>query len=103
MFFTIAIIGAVVLLLAVGVAAFVYEPEEAHPETRVIQVLQQAGPSNFFVDAPIVAPLDNDIPVALLLAHLEQHIRYEDAAVEAFLAAPERKNLYSQTSSSWVN
>lgn len=105
MLLTIAIVGAAVLLVTVGIAAAAHDPhplDAQRAQPRAPHVLDQTGPSRFFVDQPVQAT-EVDVPVALLLERLEQHIRYEEAAVEAFLHTPERETLYSETSSNWVN
>ena len=103
MFATIAIVGAVVLLFTAGLTAWFYEPPVDRPSNAAVQVFDTTAPSGFFLGGHRATAPEAEVPVSMLLAHLEQHIRYEEAAAEAFLDAPERSTLYSQTSSSWVN
>ncbi len=53
----------------------------------------------FFGDAPAAPP----VPVEALLLQIEQHVRLEQAAAEAFLNAPTRQSLHSRTMSPLVH
>jgi hypothetical protein len=76
------------------------EPE-ARPEPRPLAV----SPSRFFVasDARPPEPRAHPIPVEVLVSQIEHHVRLEQAAMEAFLEAPNVQSLHSRTTSSLVN
>jgi hypothetical protein len=54
----------------------------------------------FFADAAPAAPR---VPVEALLLQIEQHVRLEQAAAEAFLNAPTRQSLHCRTMSPLVH
>ena len=54
----------------------------------------------FFVDVPTAAP---PVPLEALLLQIEQHVRLEQAAAEAFLHAPTRQSLHCRTMSPLVH
>lgn len=58
------------------------------------------APSRFFVDSMQLTPA---VPVEVLLLQLEQHVRLEQAAAEAFLHAPTAQALHSRTMSPLVH
>jgi hypothetical protein len=49
------------------------------------------------------APTAEVVPLDALLLRIEQHIRLEEAAAEAFLHAPDQAALHSRTTSRLVN
>jgi len=104
MFLMIGVIGMVVLVLGCGLFLGLREADEAPLAARG---LCEGIPSRFFaqgVEAPVgAAGREVQVPVALLLSQLEQHIRLEEAAVEVFLQAPSVRNLHAPTTSTMVN
>jgi hypothetical protein len=61
-------------------------------------------PGRFFADrtAPSV-PLQQQVPIELLIQQIENHIRLEQAAAESFVAFPTHDLLHSKTTSPFVN
>jgi hypothetical protein len=55
--------------------------------------------SRFFVDVAAPPP----VPIEALLLQIEQHVRLEQAAAEAFLHAPTRQSLHCRTMSPLVH
>ena len=62
---------------------------------------QPADHPQFFVQPPAAAVPrpENDVPVDVLLAQLERHIRLEQAAAESFVQAPTAASLHGRTAS----
>lgn len=58
--------------------------------------------ANFFLDR-VTSPSLPQVPVELLLQRIENHVRLEYAAAEAFVALPTYAKLHSKTTSSFVN
>jgi hypothetical protein len=74
--------------------------DEAHEPFVTLRAPSPAvSASTFFVDAPM-AP---SVPIEALLLQIEQHVRLEQAAAEAFLHAPTRQSLHCRTMSPLVH
>jgi hypothetical protein len=58
------------------------------------------APARFFADVAHAAP---PVPLEALLLQIEQHVRLEQAAAEAFLHAPTRQSLHVRTMSPLVH
>jgi hypothetical protein len=96
MVFALALLGVAV---SAGMFAAATRGADSVPgPTRPRAAAAVAAP-RFFVERP-VAPA---VPIEVLLAQLEQHIRLEQAAAEAFLIAPTRQSLHSRTTSPLVH
>lgn len=79
-------------------------PFEA-PETETGQEVAQAPPiatSRFFMDPAQASVRGSEIPHPLgsMLRQLEEHVRQEHAAAEAFLQGPSAESLHAPTQSS---
>ena len=61
-----------------------------------------AAGARFFADADAV-PAPPPVPIQALLLQIEQHVRLEQAAAEAFLNAPTRQSLHCRTMSPLVH
>jgi hypothetical protein len=99
MVLSMAVFGMAVCALAFGAAT-----REAHAavETRAEQPLPVA-PSHFFVaQVPQVAPIPR-VPIEVLLAQIERHVRLEYAAAESFIDFPSSESLHSRTMSPLVH
>jgi hypothetical protein len=94
--FAMSLVGVVVCaaLFSAAVRGEAREPVVAHRVPAAI-----AKPGRFFVDAATPPP----VPIEALLLQIEQHVRLEQAAAEAFLHAPTRQSLYSRTMSPLVH
>lgn len=73
----------------------------AQPEIPAPKVV--AAPARFFVDRVAPPSLPPHVPVELLLQQIENHVRLEHAAAEAFVAFPTYAKLHSKTTSSFLN
>lgn len=101
MFATIMIIS----LLAVAACAVAFAaatrgeaPSEVQPEPKLV-----LEPPRFFASRekePAAAP---SVPVDMLISQIEQHVRLEQAAAEAYLELPTRESLHSRTASRLQN
>lgn len=91
-----AFLGVVVSVVLFAAAARDRGPVEA---PRAVVAAERTA-TRFFADAP-AAP--TGVPVDVLLLQLEQHIRLEQAAAEAFLHAPTRQSLHGRTMSPLVH
>jgi hypothetical protein len=58
------------------------------------------APARFFAD---IAPAAPHVPIEALLLQIEQHVRLEQAAAEAFINAPTRQSLHCRTMSPLVH
>jgi len=84
-------------------------------ETGPWNARRPAEPQRFFVsgeapqksaDAPAPMPpavVPEPVPIELLLAQIERHVRLEQAAAESFHSMPTEKSLHSRTSSPLFN
>jgi hypothetical protein len=90
---------AVMSLLGVGVSALAFaaatrspaEPPQRPAEKPVLSA------SRFFADERSPAP--GEAEVAAIVLQIEQHVRLEQAAAEAFLRVPTAESLHSRTAS----
>jgi hypothetical protein len=83
-----------------GIPGAVRERVEAQPEQEPAPVLP---PPRFFVDelpTPVAQP---QVPLEVLLAQIERHVRLEQAAAESFLVSPSAHALHSRTTSPLVH
>lgn len=91
---TVAVIGLVVVVGTVGLALGL-GPAEAEPQPTVRIQTEQ---SRFFVLGGGSEPA-GEVPMEVLLARLEQHVRHERAAVEGFPERPRAEDLRTKTTS----
>ena len=89
---------AVVLSLLQGVVLIFMWRETQAVAAQPVDAVPRVPPSRFFATA---APASSvaAVPAALLLAHLEQHIRAEQAAAESYHWSPTVDALHRHTSS----
>ena len=97
------VVGVVFVALAFGAAM---RSESWDPVVQPEIPLVKAGaPARFFSNrvpiTPAVPPLQ--VPIAVLLLQIENHVRMEQAAAESFLASPTQTLLHSKTTSPFVN
>ena len=107
------LMAAVMSLLSVAVCAVLFaaatRDERSEASTPAMQAARE--PQRFFASAPAVPPRTEGpakeepelVPVEALLLRIEQHIRLEQAAAEAFLHRPTDESLHSRTTSRLVN
>lgn len=91
-----ALIGVVVSGVLFAAAAGVNDPGATVTLRAPARV---AAPARFFVDRATAPP----VPIDVVLLQIEQHVRLEQAAAEAFLHAPTRQSLHSRTMSPLVH
>jgi hypothetical protein len=95
--------------VAVTAALFVAATRTDTPAAPGAARRADVGQRRFFAGAPVPdAPAEvvrtaEAVPVEALLLRIEQHIRLEEAAAEAFLRAPDQAALHSRTTSRLVN
>ena len=93
-------VGTISLLLLAAVAG--RAPDQQMEER--MKIPQALGPSRFFVtDGSQPAASGPPIPLDVLVSRIERHVRLEQAAMEAFLEAPNAQSLHSRTTSPLVN
>jgi len=83
-----------------GIPSGLQDRVETQPEKRVVHALPKA---RFFVDrlpSPVMPP---QVPLEVLLAQIERHVRLEQAAAESFLVSPTPQSLHSRTTSPLVH
>ena len=97
-------------VLGLGVAAIALRaatrPESSgsavQPEMRRVRAIAlNRLPSHRAAAAPAIPT--QPVPIELLLAQIEDHVRLEQAAAESFLESPTHDLLYSKTPSPFVN
>ena len=98
MLLTIGIIGMVVFVVCCGVFLGLKEPESSEGQS-----MPAAEQPRFFAEQATGFEASDPLAVELLLKRLEEHIRTEEAAAEAFLQSPTAENLHVRTDSPWVN
>jgi cbb3-type cytochrome oxidase subunit 3 len=109
------LMAAAMSLLAVAVCAVLFAAATRDERAEASQGAMPAArePQRFFATAPAALPRDEAtakegaepelVPVEALLLKIEQHIRLEQAAAEAFLHRPTDESLHSRTTSRLVN
>jgi len=83
-----------------GIPSGVQDRVEAQPARKPAHALPKP---RFFVDelpAPVTQP---PVPLEVLLAQIERHVRLEQAAAESFLVSPTPQSLHSRTMSPLVH
>ena len=93
-----SLLGVAVSALTFGVATRGQRPAEAEPAARRVAI----PAPQFFVAEESKATAAR-VPVELLLAQLEQHVRLEQAAAESFLSLPTTDSLHTRTKSPLMN
>lgn len=95
-----SMLGVAVSALTFGVAT---RDERKRQEARAASKVALPAPQ-FFIDNAEAKPSERArVPVDVLLAQLEQHVRLEQAAAEAFLNGPTTESLHSRTTSPLVH
>lgn len=109
------LMAAVMSLLGVAVCAVLFAAATRDERGEASRPAMQAArePQRFFASAPAAPPraeatakegTEPDlVPVEALLLRIEQHIRLEQAAAEAFIHRPTDASLHSRTTSRLVN
>ena len=108
------LMAAIMSLLGVAVCAVLFAAATREEGVEASQAAEQraAVPQRFFASAPAAEALatpaaarapEELVPVEALLARIEQHIRLEQAAAEAFLHTPTGQSLQSRTTSQLLN
>jgi hypothetical protein len=89
------------LALAVTMMAFAgatrVQASQPQPDVRPNAELPS---QRFFADPPAAQPT---VPVSVLLAQIEQHIRLEQAAAESFIEHPTAASLHGRTTSPFIH
>ncbi len=104
--FALALVGVVVsgALFAAATRGDTREPFVTlrAPSRTIAQPARRAlgAGGRFFADD---APAPPPVPIEALLLQIEQHVRLEQAAAEAFLNAPTRQSLHCRTMSPLVH
>jgi hypothetical protein len=100
-----ALLGSAVCAIAFGAAARDARPA-LEPEMRKT-VAKELGavPERFFAQdaSQPTAPPAQPVPIELLLARIERHVRLEQAAAESFVDYPSAESLHSRTTSPLLN
>jgi hypothetical protein len=92
-------------LLGVGVSAVLFaaaarQPSADQPAAR--RDLPLVMPPRFFSDEKALTLMQR-VPIEVLLAEIERHVRLEQAAAESFLHSPTVESLNSRTMSRLVH
>ncbi len=92
---TVSLLGIVV---TVGLFAASMQSEQRGDEARPSAALPLAPP-RFFLQAQSTTPVQQRVPIEVLLLQIERHVRLEQAAAESFLDSPTAKSLHTRTTS----
>jgi hypothetical protein len=102
MILCISMFGLAITAIAFGAAT---RPERSssagQPELRPAQTV---APGRFFA-RQVLPPSQpqTDVPIEVLLAQIEHHVRLEQAAAQSFLESPSRAQLHTKTITPFVN
>ena len=103
MFLTILLASFAVMAVCGIMVAGLSPREEQAPVLQSERSLVADETTHFFAsDAETVAP-HPQIPLDVLLSHIERHVRLEQAAAQSFLSVPSADSLHSRTESPLVN
>ena len=94
-----SLLGVAVSTLTFGVATRGQRAAETQPAARKVAI---PAPQFFVADEAKPAAAAR-VPVEILLAQLEQHVRLEQAAAESFLHVPTNDSLHMRTKSPLMN
>jgi hypothetical protein len=94
-----SLLGVAVSALTFGVATRGQRAAEAQPTAGKVAI---PAPQFFVADDTMPAAAAR-VPVEILLAQLEQHVRLEQAAAESFLHVPTNESLHTRTRSPLMN
>jgi hypothetical protein len=83
-----------------GIPSGVENRAEAEPERKLALALPRP---RFFTDDLAVPVAESRVPLEVLLAQIERHVRLEQAAAESFLVCPTPESLHSRTMSPLVH
>lgn len=101
MFLTILLMSFAVLTVTAVIAVGLAPRDEKAPELQPERAVAVEPPKFFVVEAP--APVTRQpIPLEVLLAQIDRHVRLEQAAARTFLAVPTAGSLHSRTESPLV-
>jgi len=103
MFLTILLASFAVMAVCGIMVAGLSPREEKAPVLQAEATLRADEPTHFFAsEGETVAPRPQ-IPLDVLLSHIERHVRLEQAAAQSFLSVPTADSLHSRTESPLVN
>jgi hypothetical protein len=77
--------------------------EEQAPVLQPERTLVAGEPAHFFASEGETVTSRPQIPLDVLLSHIERHVRLEQAAAQSFLSVPSADSLHSRTESPLVN
>jgi len=95
-----SLLGVAVSALTFGVAT---RGQRAAEEQAAAKKVALPAPQFFVADEAKPAAGGVRVPVEILLAQLEQHVRLEQAAAESFLHVPTNESLHTRTKSPLMN
>jgi len=98
MFLSILCAGTFVLAVLVAMLGPGEYTDQSNEQMRL-----PAQPGRFFGADAVRRRAHDDLAVDLMLAQIERHVRQEQAAAEAFLAAPSSETLGREAASPPVN
>ena len=101
MFLTILLVSFMVLTVTAVIAVGLAPRDEKAPTLQPERVVSVEPPKFFVVEAPAPATRQ-PIPLAILLAQIDRHVRLEQAAARTFLDIPTAGSLHSRTESPLV-
>ena len=92
-------------VVAVAFGAATRSAPSLSTEQPGLQPAKATAPSRPIPGLPAAPPalLPQQVPIQLLLAQIENHVRLEQAAAESFIELPTQALLHSKTASPFVN
>ena len=103
MFLTILLASFAVMAVCGIMVAGLAPHDEKAPVLQAEKPLLVDEATNFFASGAETATPRPQIPLEVLLSHIERHVRLEQAAAQSFLSVPSADSLHSRTESPLVN
>lgn len=103
MFLTILLASFAVMAVCGIMVAGLAPREEKASVLQPERTLAADEATHFFASEAEAVTARPQIPLEVLLSHIERHVRLEQAAAQSFLSVPSADSLHSRTESPLVN
>jgi len=89
---------------AISFRAATRQESSSSPVQPELRPVKPVAPSRFFADKVVPPNRPRSyVPTEVLLAQIEDHVRLEQAAAQAFLESPTHAQLHTKTISAFLN
>jgi len=103
MFLTIMLASFAVMAVCGIMVAGLAPHEEKAPVLQPERTLVADDTTHFFASEGETVTPRQQIPLDVLLSHIERHVRLEQSAAQSFISVPSAESLHSRTESPLVN